>query len=77
MTVSEDVLGVVSLAEQGMGLCQLYDFVVQERIRSGRLVEVLPQFRGHANRFSLIYPPHRRLSAASRALIEILTEGAV
>jgi len=73
MTVSEDVLGVVSLAEQGMGLCQLYEFVVQERLRSGRLVEVLTELRGHTNRFSLIYPPHRRLSAASRALIEILT----
>lgn len=76
VTVSEDVLGVVSLAEQGMGLCQLYDFVVQERIRDGRLVEVLPELRGHAYRFSLIYPPHRRLSAASKAMVELLTETA-
>lgn len=76
MTVSEDVLGVASLAEQGMGFCQLYDFVVQERIREGRLVEVLPELRGHVYRFSLIYPPHRRLSAASKAMIEILTETA-
>ncbi|WP_137936382.1 LysR family transcriptional regulator [Chitinivorax sp. B] len=74
ITVSEDVLGVVSLAEQGLGLCQIYDFVVKECIDSGRLVEVLTELRGYANRFSLIYPPHRRLSAASRAMIEILTE---
>ncbi len=74
IVISEDILGAVSLAEQGLGLCQIYDFVVQERIRSGRLVEVLPELRGHSGRFSLIYPPHRRLSAASRAMIELLSK---
>ncbi|HEX7645431.1 MAG TPA: LysR family transcriptional regulator [Burkholderiaceae bacterium] len=76
IAVSEDILGVASLAEQGLGLCQIYDFVVQERIHSGRLVEVLPDLRGYTGRFSLIYPPHRRLSAASRAMIDILTGSA-
>ena len=74
IAVSEDVLGGVSLAEQGLGLCHISEFVVQEQIRNGRLVEVLPELRGYAGRFSLIYPPHRRLSAASRAMIEILTQ---
>ena len=73
IVISEDVLGTATLAEQGLGLCQIYDFVVQDRIRSGRLVEVLPELRGYCGRFSLIYPPHRRLSAASRAMIEILS----
>ena len=72
IVISEDILGTVSLAERGLGLCQIYDFVVQERIRSGLLVEVLPELRGYSGRFSLIYPPHRRLSAASRAMIELL-----
>ncbi len=71
--VSDDVLGVVSLAEQGMGVCQSYDFIVQNRIESGRLVELLPHLRGCARPFSLIYAPHRRLSAASRAVIDALT----
>jgi hypothetical protein len=39
------VLGVVSLAEQGIGICQSYDFIVRERLRRGQLVEVLPQLR--------------------------------
>ena len=67
-----DVLGVVSLAEHGVGICQSYDFIVRERIERGRLVEVLPQLRGRSRPFSLIYAPHRRLSAASRALIDVL-----
>jgi DNA-binding transcriptional LysR family regulator len=73
LRVSEDVLGVVSLAEHGAGICQTYDFIVEERLRRGVLVELLPQLRGRSRPFSLIYAPHRRLSAASRALIDMLT----
>ncbi|WP_048957575.1 LysR family transcriptional regulator [Enterobacter bugandensis] len=70
---SDDVLGVVSLAECGMGICQSYEFIVRERIQRGQLVEVLPQLRGRSRPFSLIYAPHRRQSAATRAMIELLT----
>ena len=73
VTVSDDVLGVVSLAEQGMGICQSYDFIVHSRIADGRLVEVLPQLRGRSRPFSVVYAPHRRQSAAARALIAQLT----
>ncbi|MBP7352887.1 MAG: LysR family transcriptional regulator [Comamonas sp.] len=73
VTVSDDVLGVVSLAEQGMGICQSYDFIVHSRIADGRLVEVLPQLRGRSRPFSVVYAPHRRQSAAARALITQLT----
>lgn len=74
ITISDDVLGVVSLAEQGMGICQSYDFIVRDRLARGTLVEVLPQSRGRTRPFSLIYAPHRSLSPAARALIEVLTE---
>lgn len=74
LTVSDDVLGVVSLAEQGLGLCQTYDFIVADRLRRGTLVEVLTHARGRSRPFSLLYAPHRHLSAASRALIEVLVE---
>lgn len=72
LQVTDDVLGVVSLAEHGLGLCQSYDFVVAERVAAGKLVETLPHLRGRSRPFSLIYAPHRRLSAASRALIDAL-----
>ncbi len=72
LQVSDDVLGVVSLAEHGLGICQSYDFIVHERIRRGSLVEVLPQLRGRTRRFSVLYAPHRHPSAAARALIEML-----
>lgn len=71
--ISDDVLGVVSLADQGMGICQSYDFIVHDPIERGRLVELLPQLRGRTRPFSVIYVPHRRQSAATRALIDLLT----
>lgn len=71
--VSDDVLGIVSLAEHGMGVCQTYDFIVRERIESGRLVPLLQHVTGRSRPFSVIFPPHRQLSAAARALIDFLT----
>ena len=70
---SDDVLGVVSLAEHGMGICQSYEFIVQDRIQRGQLVEVLPHLRGRSRQFSVIFAPHRRQSAATRAMIDLLT----
>ena len=70
---SDDVLGVVSLAEHGMGICQSYEFIVRDRIQHGQLVEVLPHLRGRSRPFSVIFAPHRRQSAATRAMIDLLT----
>lgn len=70
--VFDDVLGVVSLAENGLGICQTYDFIVRGRIEQGRLVDVLEHARGRSRPFSLIFAPHRRLSAATRTLIDFL-----
>lgn len=74
--ISDDVLGVVSLAEQGMGICQSYEFIVRDRIERGQLVEVLPHLHGRSRPFSVIFAPHRRQSAATRAMISLLTADA-
>ena len=72
VTVSDDVLATVSLAEQGLGICQTYDFVVQERLAQGRLVELLPALRGRTRPFHVLYPPRKRLTTAARLLTECL-----
>src|SRR6187431_3095929 len=43
---SEDVLGVISLARAGLGLVQVFDFLVEELLNRGTLVEVLAHARG-------------------------------
>ncbi|MDR9964200.1 hypothetical protein KIF59_23520 [Enterobacter cloacae subsp. cloacae] len=71
--ISEDVLGVVSLAEQGWGICQSYDLSSATGYSAGQLVEVLPHLRGRSRPFSVLFAPHRRQSAATRAMIDLLT----
>lgn len=70
----DDVLGVVSLAEAGMGICQTYAFIVDDRIQRGSLVEILPQASGRSRPFSALYVPHRSLSAATRIFIDMLVD---
>jgi DNA-binding transcriptional LysR family regulator len=74
LEVSDDVLGTVSMAEQGIGICQTYDFVVDDRLASGKLIELLPRLSGRTRAFSLVYAPHRHQSSAARALIEALAK---
>ncbi|NWE23944.1 LysR substrate-binding domain-containing protein, partial [Pseudomonas sp. P7548] len=52
--VTDDVLGIVSLAEHGLGLCQTYEFIVRERLANGRLVKLLEPWSGRTRPFSLI-----------------------
>lgn len=72
--VTDDPLGVVSLAESGIGICQAYDFIVADRITRGTLVEILPELRGRMRSFSLIYAPHKTLTAAAKAFIEVMVD---
>ncbi len=70
--VKEDILGVVSLAESGLGICQSYSFIVNEKIRQGKLQPLLEAYSGHTRPFSLLYAQHKHMSSATRALINFL-----
>jgi DNA-binding transcriptional LysR family regulator len=72
VTVSTDAMGVIWLAEQGMGIALCPRLFAEASLAAGRLVEVLPQLGGRTRPFSVVYPAHRGLSAASRALIDML-----
>ncbi|GGY63852.1 LysR family transcriptional regulator [Pseudoduganella albidiflava] len=76
ITVSDDVVGVVTLAAQGLGIAICADFMAAADIAAGRLVQVLPALCGRMRAFSLVYAPHRGLSLAARALIDVLVEHA-
>jgi DNA-binding transcriptional LysR family regulator len=73
---SDDVLGVIGLARASVGLVQIYDFLVEEDVARGRLVEVLGPFRGATRPFSLIYPKGAPLSPAARALADFILAAA-
>jgi DNA-binding transcriptional LysR family regulator len=73
---SEDVLGVIALARAGVGLVQVYDFLVEDDVARGTLVEVLASFRGRSRPFSLLYPKSVVPSSAVRAMIDFILETA-
>lgn len=67
---SDDALATISLARAGVGLVQIYDFLVAQEVERGQLVEVLREHRGASRAFSLIYPQAPARSPAARALVE-------
>jgi DNA-binding transcriptional LysR family regulator len=69
---SDDVLGVITLARAGVGLVQCYDFLVEDDVARGALVEVLAPFRGRSRPFSLLYPKSVVRSRAVRAMIDFV-----
>lgn len=71
---SGDVLGGVSLARHGAGLFQTYRFVVQDDLRRGDLVEIMPAFGGASRAFTLLYPHVRHVSLRVRTFVDFLLE---
>jgi DNA-binding transcriptional LysR family regulator len=70
--VTEDVLGLVAMARAGLGLVQTYDFMVDEHVQRGELVEVLTEHRGAGRPFSLVYPRSSRRSHAVRSFVDFV-----
>lgn len=69
---AEDPLALITLARAGVGLTQIYDFLVEDDLARGTLVEVLPALRGGSRPFSLLYPRAVVLSRAARALVDFV-----
>ena len=71
---ADDVLGTIGLARAGVGLVQTYDFLVEDEVARGTLVQVLAPFRGASRPFSVIHPKGTELSPAARALKAFIIE---
>ncbi len=71
---TEDIIAPVTLARHGAGIAQTYRFMVEEDLRSGRLVELLPEYAGAWRPFSLVYPANRHMPQRVRVLVDFLIE---
>lgn len=69
---SDDILGPVTLARQGLGLVQTYRFIVEQDLAAGDLVEVLSAYAGASRPFSLIYPSSAHLPRYLKTCIDFL-----
>ena len=71
-TCSEDVLGIVTLARSGAGIVQTYRFIVEQDLKTGALVELLPGHGGTSRPFILLYPHARHLSLRVRTFVDFM-----
>jgi len=66
---------VLDAALQGLGLCQLPDYYVQEHLRSGALVSLLEKHQAPNTAVWALYPQQRHLSPKVRQLVDHLKAG--
>jgi DNA-binding transcriptional LysR family regulator len=71
-TNNGDTCRQAALAHQGLVLQP--DFLIGEDLRSGHLVEVLPECRGREIGIYIVYPSRKHLSVKVRALVDFLVE---
>jgi DNA-binding transcriptional LysR family regulator len=71
---AEDILGAVTLARAGGGVFQTYRFIVDEDLKAGRLVELLPEHGRRSRPFCLIYPHARHVALRVRVFVDFLIE---
>lgn len=69
---SDDILATVTLARAGAGVLQTYRFIVEQDLRDGHLVELLPELAGASRPFSLIHPGNRHMPLRVRVFIDFL-----
>jgi DNA-binding transcriptional LysR family regulator len=65
---------VLAAALEGMGICQLPDFYVQEAFRQGTLVPVLQHFTAPVEPIWAVYPGRKHLAPKVRQFVDLLKE---
>jgi DNA-binding transcriptional LysR family regulator len=58
----------------GLGIVNLAPFVVEDDVRRGALVRLLPAWSVPAGELHILYPGQRLLSSSARAVIDVLVE---
>lgn len=69
---ADDILATVTLVRAGAGVLQTYRFIVEQDLRDGTLVELLPELAGASRPFSVMYTAHRHMPLRARVFIDFL-----
>ena len=70
--VTEDMVALRLAALRGVGVCQFPTFVVQEDVRAGRLIDILPEWTPKVGIIHAVFPTRRGLLPSVRALLDFL-----
>lgn len=72
--VTEDMVALRLAALRGVGVCQFPTFVVQDDIKAGRLIDLLPGWAPRAGIIHAAFPSRRGLLPSVRALLDFLAK---
>ena len=70
--IHTDSLGALETVMNGFGIMQQFDYAVDEAIKNGKIVELLPEFRPAPREIHLVYPSSRYVPAKVRLFMEYL-----
>jgi DNA-binding transcriptional LysR family regulator len=70
--VTENMVALRLAALRGLGVCQFPAFVVEEDLRTGRLIDLLPDWAPKAGIIHVAFPSRRGLLPSVRALLDFL-----
>lgn len=65
---------MLSMTLSGIGVALLPAWMTHEHVRAGRLVPVLPGYRGPSVDFNVVFLPHRSMAPNLRAFVEFLKQ---
>ena len=74
VVMGSDLLMLAQLASDNCGVALLPDSIVEDYIKDGRLVKVLPNWNAPHGIFHVVYPSRRGLLPAVRVVIDYLVE---
>ncbi|MEQ8667247.1 MAG: LysR family transcriptional regulator [Rhodospirillales bacterium] len=72
--VANSADGIYHAALAGIGIARLSTYLVNDDIRAGRLIRILPEYADHGSDLFAIYLERRHLSPKTRAFIDMLSE---
>ena len=72
--ISDNLHALSNAVLEGLGACIVSAWMVEAHIRSGRLVEVLPEWRPASLPVSVVYPYARHYPARLRLFVDLMKE---
>ncbi|MCW5653130.1 LysR family transcriptional regulator [Hydrogenophaga sp.] len=72
--IADDLLTLKLAAIAGTGMCWLPDYMCEEELRDGRLVQLLPEWTPPLGVVHAVFPSRRGLSPAVRSFLDFLGE---
>src|ERR1700758_1788372 len=77
LAVASTLEPIIYMAEQGLGIAYLPDFVIGRQLREGVLVTVLDDYTDHSGPLRVLWPSSRHLSPRLRVFVDFLAANLV